>query len=73
MQFRKLGNTGFEVSEIGLGCWAIGGASFRGGKPTGWSGADTRQSLATVDEAWKHDVTFYDTADAYGRGKSEGG
>ncbi len=71
MQTRELGKTGIRVSEIGLGCWPIGGASFRGGKPTGWGGVDVMESIETVRRAWEMGVTFYDTADAYGRGKSE--
>jgi aryl-alcohol dehydrogenase-like predicted oxidoreductase len=71
MVSRELGNTGIPVSEIGLGCWPIGGVSFRGGKPTGWSGVDVMESIETVRLAWNQGITFYDTADAYGRGKSE--
>ena len=71
MAYRTLGKTGIQVSEVGMGCWAIGGASFRGGQPSGWSGADMRQSVETVRRAWELGVTLYDTADAYGRGKSE--
>lgn len=71
MVTRKLGNTGIEVTEIGLGCWALGGTSFRGGQPTGWSGTNIGQSLETVRRAWDMGIRFYDTADAYGRGKSE--
>ena len=71
MEYRILGRTGIQVSEVGLGCWALGGASFRGGQPSGWSGSDILQSLETVRRAWDLGVTFYDTADAYGRGKSE--
>ncbi|MBI2951885.1 aldo/keto reductase [bacterium] len=71
MEYRTLGKTGIRVSEIGLGCWAIGGASFRDGQPTGWAGADIAQSLEAVRRAWELGVTLYDTADAYGRGKSE--
>ena len=71
MEYRTLGRTGIEVSEVGLGCWGIGGASFRGGRPSGWSGADIVQSLEAVRRAWELGVTFYDTADVYGRGKSE--
>ena len=71
MVTRKLGNTGIEVTEVGLGCWALGGASFRGGQPTGWSGTNIAQSLETVHKAWDMGVRLYDTADAYGRGKSE--
>lgn len=68
---RKLGNTGIEVTDIGLGCWAFGGASFRGGNPTGWAGSDIQKSLKTIKSAWEGGVRFFDTADAYGRGKSE--
>ena len=71
MRFRELGSTGIQVSEVGLGCWPIGGASFRGGSPTGWSGVDVMASIETVRCSWAEGVTFYDTADAYGRGKSE--
>lgn len=71
MEFRNLGKTGIQVSEIGLGCWAIGGASFKAGEPTGWSGVNTQQSLETVGHSWDLAVSLYDTADAYGRGKSE--
>ena len=71
MKFRELGKTGIQISEVGLGCWPIGGASFRGGSPTGWSGVDVMASIETVRRSWAQGVTFYDTADAYGRGKSE--
>ena len=64
MESRRLGNTEISVSEIGLGCWPIGGASFRGGKPTGWSGVDVMESIETVRLAWRQGITFYDTADA---------
>jgi len=36
MRYRKLGNTGYEVSEVGMGTWAIGGVSWRGKRPSGW-------------------------------------
>ena len=72
MNYRILGGTGIKVSDVGLGCWAIGGASFKGGDPTGWSGADIEESVATVRYAAEVGVSFFDTADAYGRGKSEG-
>ncbi len=71
MELRELGKTGIQVSEVGLGCWPIGGASFRGGSPTGWSGVDVMASIDTVRRSWTQGITFYDTADAYGRGKSE--
>ena len=71
MRYRKLGNTGYEVSEVGMGTWAIGGVSWRGKRPSGWEGADDEESLKALRKARELGVNFFDTADAYGRGKSE--
>lgn len=71
MQTRPLGKTGIQVTEIGFGSWAIGGATFRNGIPSGWAGADEKVSITAVERAWEAGINFYDTADAYGRGKSE--
>lgn len=68
---RDLGNTGLKVSEIGFGSWAIGGVAYRDGVPSGWAGTGMKRSIQTVERAWEQGVTFFDTADAYGRGKSE--
>jgi aryl-alcohol dehydrogenase-like predicted oxidoreductase len=62
VQSRRLGRTDREVSEIGFGAWAIGG---------GWGETDDRQSLAAMDAAVDAGVTFFDTADVYGDGRSE--
>lgn len=67
----QLGTSGIEVSEISLGCWAIGGASWRGGNPVGWAGADDAQSLAGLRRAHELGITHFDTADVYGDGHSE--
>ncbi|MDQ2081486.1 aldo/keto reductase [Xanthobacteraceae bacterium Astr-EGSB] len=71
MKTRMLGKSGLIVSEIGFGSWAIGGVAFRGGVPSGWAGAQMRTSISTIERAWQSGITFFDTADAYGRGKSE--
>lgn len=63
MKYRKLGRTGLEVSEIGFGCWAIGG--------TGYGPTDDEESLRALEAAWKGGVNFFDTADVYGDGHSE--
>jgi len=62
MQSRRLGKTGLDVSEIGFGAWAIGGS---------WGETDDEESLAALHAAVDAGVTFFDTADVYGDGRSE--
>lgn len=62
MQFRPLGRTGWNVSTISFGAWAIGGA---------WGTVDDKESLAALDRAIDRGVNFIDTADVYGDGRSE--
>ncbi len=62
MQLRRLGKTGRDVSEIGFGAWAIGGS---------WGETDDTESLAAMHAAVDAGVTFFDTADVYGDGRSE--
>ncbi|MBV8517756.1 MAG: aldo/keto reductase [Acidobacteria bacterium] len=71
MHYRKLGNTDITVSEIGFGGWAIGGASDAGGTPIGWGRTSDEESLAAIRRARELGVTFFDTADSYGFGRSE--
>jgi aryl-alcohol dehydrogenase-like predicted oxidoreductase len=71
VHFRKLGNTDITVSEIGFGAWAIGGASEAAGTPLGWGRTSDDESLATIRRARELGVTFFDTADIYGFGRSE--
>jgi aryl-alcohol dehydrogenase-like predicted oxidoreductase len=59
---RRLGKTGYEVSEIGFGAWAVGGS---------WGETDDSTSLAAMNAAVDAGVTFFDTADVYGDGHSE--
>ena len=63
MKYRKLGNTGFRVSEVGLGCWQLGGDW---GDPI----ADDR-ALSILKAAEEGGVNLFDTADVYGGGRSE--
>ena len=62
MQYRNLGGTGFRVSEISFGAWAIGGS---------WGAVDDKDSLAALHKAADCGVNFIDTADVYGMGRSE--
>jgi len=63
MRYRSLGRTGLEVSEIGFGGFAIGGYDYG---PT-----DDGESIAALEKACELGVTFFDTADMYGDGRSE--
>ncbi len=62
MNYRTLGRTGWQVSEISFGAWAIGGA---------WGQVDDKESLAALHAALDGGVNFFDTADVYGDGHSE--
>src|SRR5215469_4620160 len=68
---RVLGRSGIEVSEIGFGCWAIGGPFTMDGRPDGWGAVDDDESVAAVRRAMQLGITFFDTADVYGAGHSE--
>jgi aryl-alcohol dehydrogenase-like predicted oxidoreductase len=61
MKYRKLGRTGFEVSEIAQGLWGM----------SGWSGSEDKQSLQALQSAVDLGCNFFDTAWAYGNGKSD--
>ncbi len=62
MKYRKLGRTGFDVSDIAYGLWGM----------SGWSGSDDRESLGSLQLSIDHGCNFFDTAWAYGDGKSDG-
>ena len=71
MHYRKLGRTGLTVSEIGFGGWAIGGPADAAGTPLGWGRTNDDESIAAIRRARELGVTFFDTADSYGFGRSE--
>jgi aryl-alcohol dehydrogenase-like predicted oxidoreductase len=62
MNYRQLGRTGWKVSAISFGAWAIGGA---------WGDVDDGESLAALHRVVDLGVNFFDTADVYGDGRSE--
>jgi aryl-alcohol dehydrogenase-like predicted oxidoreductase len=69
MQSRKLGRTSIAVSRIGLGCGGFGGA---GSAPAFFGrGESEEQARDIMDAAWAMGITLFDTADAYGGGRSE--
>jgi aryl-alcohol dehydrogenase-like predicted oxidoreductase len=61
MRYRKFGRTGWQVGEIGYGMWGMGG----------WVDSDDAQSRASLRRAVELGVNFFDTALAYGEGRSE--
>src|ERR1700683_2392135 len=62
MKYRTLGKTGWSVSEISFGAWAIGGS---------WGNQSDEESMATLHRALDRGINFIDTADVYGDGRSE--
>jgi aryl-alcohol dehydrogenase-like predicted oxidoreductase len=62
VEYRTLGRTGWNVSVVGFGAWAIGGT---------WGNVDDRESLAALHRALDVGINFFDTADVYGDGRSE--
>ena len=62
MNFRNFGETGPSVSEIGLGCWQLGGD---------WGNVDDHTAQKVLEGAVQSGISFYDTADVYGKGRSE--
>lgn len=62
MEYRELGRTGWKVSTISFGAWAIGGS---------WGSVDDGESMAALHRAVDLGVNFIDTADVYGMGRSE--
>jgi len=62
MKYRLLGRTGWKVSEVSFGAWAIGGS---------WGPVKDEDSLAALHAALDEGINFIDTADVYGDGRSE--
>jgi len=71
MEYRLLGRTGLRVSEVGFGCWAIGGPATLGEFVIGWGKVDDATSLRALQAALDEGINFFDTADVYGLGHSE--
>jgi aryl-alcohol dehydrogenase-like predicted oxidoreductase len=62
LRYRTFGKTGWQVSEIGYGMWGM----------VAWSGSDDEESMRSLQRAADLGCTFFDTAFAYGNGRSEG-
>src|SRR5215467_520028 len=62
MKYRKLGRTGFEVADVSHGLWGM----------SGWSGSEDKESLDALQLGVDLGCNFFDSAWAYGDGKSDG-
>jgi len=62
MKYRELGRTGFKVSEVSFGAWAVGGT---------WGAINDDESIKALHKAVDCGINFFDTADVYGDGHSE--
>ena len=62
MKYRNFSNLGWQISEIGLGCWAIGSE---------WGDVSNEDARDVLKTSLDNGVNFFDTADVYGDGRSE--
>src|SRR4051812_15180473 len=69
MEYTRLGSTGVKISRLGLGCGNFGGV---GSAPQFFGmGESEAQAFALMDRAYEAGINFFDTANAYGGGRSE--
>jgi aryl-alcohol dehydrogenase-like predicted oxidoreductase len=73
MRYRELGRTGIKVSEIGFGCWTMGGPNWStsNGQSIGWADVKEEEVLAGIKAGLDAGVNHWDNADIYGNGKAE--
>jgi len=71
MNYRKIGSTDIKVSEIGFGCWTMGGPNWSRGMPVGWGEVNEDEVAAGIKVGLDAGVNHFDNADVYGNGKAE--
>lgn len=73
MRYRTIGKSSIRVSEIGFGCWTMGGPNWStsNGQPIGWADVDESQILAGIKVGLDAGVNHWDNADIYGNGRAE--
>ena len=71
MRTIRFGRTNVEVPAVSLGTWGHGGPNISEGASVGWSGHDDRLAKEALIAAYRHGITHWDTADAYGNGHAE--
>jgi aryl-alcohol dehydrogenase-like predicted oxidoreductase len=67
----RFGRTNVQVPVVSLGTWGHGGPNVSEGASVGWSGSDDNDAKAALVAAYRHGITHWDTADAYGDGHAE--
>ena len=67
METKRLGNSDLQITPVGIGAWAIGGADWA----FGWSSQDDRESIRAIHSALDCGINWIDTAAVYGLGHSE--
>src|SRR3954470_9747858 len=73
MRYRTLGRTKIQVSEVGFGCWTIGGPNWNydSGMPVGWGEVNMDEVVAGIKAGVDGGVNHWDNADVYGNGRAE--
>jgi aryl-alcohol dehydrogenase-like predicted oxidoreductase len=71
MRKTRFGRTNVQVPVVSLGTWGHGGPNVNEGASVGWSGSDDNDAKAALIAAYRHGITHWDTADAYGDGHAE--
>ena len=71
MNYRKLGRGEIVVSEIGLGCWTMGGLNWVDGQANGWANVNEDEIAAAIKRGADAGVNHFDNADVYGNGRAE--
>ena len=62
MKYREFGRTGWNISEVSFGAWAIG---------ADWGNVQKEDAIAALHTALDEGINLFDTADVYGNGRSE--
>lgn len=71
MNYRRLGKSDIDVSEISLGCWTLGGLNWVEGHATGWANVDTKEIQNAIRIGIDGGINHFDNADVYGNGDAE--
>jgi len=72
MNYNEIGKTGITISEIGLGCWTLGGLNWENSRfSSGWVPVDPADAESAIHYALDNGVTHFDTADVYVNGAAE--